>query len=232
MNNKQPPRGKPDYKPPLSYKVLTPLYDLVITALTRERVWRSAFVHEISPQTSDRILDIGSGTGSLALAVHKAAPGTRYIGVDPDEDAVRRARKKTAKLKSSIRFEVGYFSAENAYFEEPPTKIVTSLVLHQVPVTEKQRIIQEVFQLLPVGGAIYIADYGRQSSWLMRLLFRLTVQLLDGVEDTQPNADGIIPVLLEQSGFRHVGERNRIATATGVISIYSATKPNPLQGNS
>ncbi|MFC2952480.1 class I SAM-dependent methyltransferase [Marinicaulis aureus] len=224
MNHKQPRRGKPNYKPPLSYKVLTPLYDLVIAALTRERVWRKAFIHEISPQTSDHILDIGSGTGSLALALHKAAPGIRYVGVDPDEDAVRRARKKTAKLKSSIRFEVAFFSASQAYFDEPPRKIVTSLVLHQVPVTEKQRIIQEVFQLLPVGGAIYIADYGRQSSWLMRLLFRLTVQLLDGVEDTQPNADGIIPVLLEQSGFRHVGEPDRIASATGVISIYAGEK--------
>ncbi len=232
MGNKQPPQGKPAYKPPLSYKVLTPLYDLVIAALTRERVWRKAFIQEISPQTNDRILDVGSGTGSLAFALHQAAPGIRYVGVDPDEEAVRRARNKTANLKSSIRFEIGYFSAENAYFEEPPTKIITSLVLHQVPLEEKHRIVKDAYDLLPEGAMFCIADYGRQKSWLMRFLFRITVQALDGVDDTRPNAEGIIPVLLEETGFIRVCETKRIATPTGVISIYSATKPDPLQENS
>ena len=231
MDNEQPPQGKPAYKPPLSYKVLTPLYDLVIAALTRERVWRKAFIQEISAQTNDRILDVGSGTGTLALALHQAAPGIRYVGVDPDEDAVRRARNKTAKLKSPIRFEVGYFSAENTYFEETPTKIITSLVLHQVPLEEKRRIIKDAYELLPAGAMFYIADYGRQKSWLMRLLFRLTVQALDGVRDTQPNADGVIPVLLEQSGFHNVRERVRIDTMTGVISVYAAEKRDQFHGD-
>jgi Cu+-exporting ATPase len=31
------------------------------------------------------------------------------------------------------------------------------------------------------------------STGLMRLAFRLTVQRLDGIDDTQPNADGVLP---------------------------------------
>ncbi len=232
MSNDKPCQNKPAYKPPLSYKILTPLYDLVIAALTRERVWRNAFIQEISAQTNDRILDVGSGTGTLALALHQAAPGIRYVGVDPDEDAVRRARNKTAKLKSAIRIEVGYFSAENTYFEETPTKIITSLVLHQVPLEEKRRIIKDAYELLPAGAMFYIADYGRQKSWLMRLLFRLTVQALNGVDDTQPNAEGIIPVLLENAGFTDVCESERIATPTGVISIYSGSRSDRIEGES
>ena len=30
----------------------------------------------------------------------------------------------------------------------------------------------------------------------MRLAFRLTVQRLDGIDDTQPNADGVLPGLM------------------------------------
>ncbi len=216
---------KPDsHTPPLGHKALTPLYDIVIAALTREGTWRRKFVRVIAPKLSDRIIDIGSGTGSLAMALNETLPRITYVGVDPDEEAVRRARKKTARLGSHIRFEIGYFSADTSYFGEPPNKIVSSLVLHQVPVDEKERIIRDIYRTLPAGGKVCIADYGFQKPGLMRLLFRITVQALDGVEDTQPNAEGVIPEILEQSGFSHVSEAFRIPTLTGTISIYSGEK--------
>lgn len=59
---------------------------------------------------------------------------------------------------------------------------------------------------------------------LMRLLFRLTVQRLDGVEDAQPNADGVLPGLIEDAGFTEVRERDRVHTATGTIAIFTALR--------
>ena len=96
-------------------------------------------------------------------------------------------------------------------------------MLHQVPLAEKKRIIEDAFGMLRPGGAIYIADYGEQKG-IMRLLFRATVQMLDGVKDTQPNADGALPILLAEAGFLGITERHRIDTLTGSISIYCATK--------
>ena len=58
----------------------------------------------------------------------------------------------------------------------------------------------------------------------MRLCFRASVQLLDGVEHTQPNADGILPELLSESGFREVYESDKISTLTGSISILHGLK--------
>ena len=57
----------------------------------------------------------------------------------------------------------------------------------------------------------------------MRLLFR-QVQHLDGMEGTQPNADGIVPVLMEEIGFDNVRENRVIATPTGSISLYSGRR--------
>jgi hypothetical protein len=69
-----------------------------------------------------------------------------------------------------------------------------------------------------------IADYGRQ--WgLMRLLFRLTIQRLDGVADTQPNADGVLPELVRATGFDNVREAARIHTVTGTIALIAADRP-------
>ncbi|WP_246047995.1 hypothetical protein [Hankyongella ginsenosidimutans] len=57
----------------------------------------------------------------------------------------------------------------------------------------------------------------------MRLLFRRTVQWLDGRRDTQPNADGILPVLLAATGFDAV-ERAIVPTPSGSISIFAAER--------
>ncbi len=225
MNNNNVPDPVTAHTPPLGYKVLTPLYDFVIASLTREDVWRKAFVNEIAPHPEDYILDIGSGTGSLAIALCRQSPGIRYIGVDPDSQAVLLARKKTARAGVDMRFVTGFFSSEKPYFDQEPDKIISSLVLHQVPIAEKKRIVEQIYISLRQGGFVYIADYGFQNSGLMRFLFRITVQALDGIDDTQPNADGIISEILKESGFKDVLECVRIPTLTGTISIYRGQKP-------
>jgi SAM-dependent methyltransferase len=212
--------GRTDaHTPPLGHRALTPFYDLAIAVLTREKTWRAALVKSIAPSHGDRILDIGSGTGSLAVALHADCPRIRYIGIDPDAEAVRQARQKTVGLEGGIRFHEGFFSSDEEYFSEPPNKIVSSLVLHQVPLKEKQRILTDAGRTIATDGSLFVADYGLQRG-VQRLLFRSTVQALDGVKDTQPNADGIIPNLLENAGFSSVEETEKFATATGTISIY------------
>ena len=218
------------HTPPLGHAFLTPLYDFAIRWLTRERYWHQAFIADIAPKRGEKIIDVGSGTGSLVVAIHAISPETTYIGIDPDEEAVRRARAKAARINTLAKFEVGYFSAGDPLFAEPPDKIVCSLVLHQVPVAEKYRIAREIFNSLKPGGSVHIADYGLQSG-LQRKLFRMTVQALDGVENTQPNADGILPSVLSEAGFTDVVEAETISTLTGSISIFRASKPTkPKQG--
>src|SRR3546814_1465932 len=58
----------------------------------------------------------------------------------------------------------------------------------------------------------------------MRLLFRLTIQQLDGVQDTQLNADGLLPVLMREAGFRDVRELETFLTPTGPIVIIQARR--------
>ncbi|NSX33412.1 hypothetical protein HTK96_08520 [Brevundimonas vesicularis] len=73
-------------------------------------------------------------------------------------------------------------------------------------------------------GELHIADYGLQRTPLMRFLFR-QVQALDGRENTQPSAEGVLQGLMAEVGFEGVEECKVIPTPSGSISLYRARKP-------
>ncbi|MFQ6005615.1 MAG: class I SAM-dependent methyltransferase [Woeseia sp.] len=214
------------FTPALGYERLTPLYDLAIALLTRESQWRNRLVSQIAPTSTDRILDVGCGTGSLAIFLKKTAPGAEIIGLDPDTAVLARARKKAAKEDLNIDWREGFLTGELVAQLRPVTCVVSSLVFHQTPLDEKHRILTNMHAVLAPGGPLHVADYGLQRSRLARFLFRRTVQAIDGVGDTQPNADGVLPGLIEKAGFSEVTETGIVPTITGSISLYRAVKIN------
>lgn len=212
------------FTPALGDERLTPLYDSAIGLLTREQLWRSRLVTQIAPTSGDRILDVGCGTGSLAILLKRRAPNAEIIGLDPDGEVLARARQKARNKGVTIEWRNGFLEDDLVEPLRPVTKIVSSLVLHQTPLEEKRRMLVTMHAILEPGGSLHIADYGLQRSKLMRLLFRRTVQVIDGIEDTQPNADGVVPELMTLAGFAEVSETETIPTVTGSISLYRALR--------
>ena len=58
----------------------------------------------------------------------------------------------------------------------------------------------------------------------MRRLFRATVQNLDGMENTEPQARGVLPELIRSAGFSEVVEVEVVPTSTGSISLIRALR--------
>jgi ubiquinone/menaquinone biosynthesis C-methylase UbiE len=214
------------YTPPLGFFALTPFYDRAIASLTREEVWRSRLARHLFAQPGEVILDVGAGTGSLALLVTAGEPRCIYRGVDPDKAAVSIAERKAALARSHATFQAGTLAANPVSPKERADKIVCSLVLHQVSLAEKRRLLASMFEWLNPGGQLFIADYGAQRG-LMRMAFRLTVQLLDGTTDTQPNANGVLPLLIAEAGFESAVMLDAFGTPTGQIEIIRAERPAP-----
>ena len=67
----------------------------------------------------------------------------------------------------------------------------------------KRAVLASMHSVLRSDGKVVIADFGLQRTALMRVAFRI-VQLADGKEDTQPNADGVLPDLLSESWIHEV----------------------------
>lgn len=211
------------FTPALGNAKLTPLYDLAIAGLTRERTWRERLVQAVDPQPGETILDVGCGTGSLITRLKDASPQSHLVGVDPDEEVLARARRKASKLGQEIEWHLGFLTPKLAQKLAPVDKVVSSLVFHQTPVVEKRRILETMLSVLKEGGSLHIADYGLQRTRLMRILFRLTVQAIDGVEDTTTNAQGKLPEYMRDAGFVDVYELRVVPTVTGSISIYGGS---------
>lgn len=212
------------FTPALGVPGLTRSYDLAIRLLTRETVWRSMLLRQVAPRNGETIIDVGCGTGTFALLLKKAAPGARIIGLDPDPVVLELAAKKAHAAGLKIEWRQG-LAVDAAGFNGDLDKAVSSLVFHQVPITGKRNGVAAMFASVRLGGEVHIADYAQQKSNLMRSLFRITVQSIDGVSDTQPNADGALERILAECNGSAVEARAVVNTATGTISLFKAVVP-------
>ncbi len=209
------------FTPAMGRFAATQFYDPVV-ALTRERLWRALAVMYAAPRPDEVIVDVGCGTGSLALLLCRVESRAEIIGVDPDPDVLAVARRKPAAHAVQWRAGMGDALVESVGPDSADT-VMSSLVLHQCPMPMKRAVLASMFAVLRPGGRLVIADYGWQRTAAMRLAFRI-VQLADGREDTQPNAEGVLPELMSDAGFRDVREAEVVPTVSGSISVYVARK--------
>lgn len=215
---------KIEFVPALGRKELTWAYDRMVALGTREGTWRGLLLSALDPQPDDVIVDVGCGTATLAIMIKRRSPQARVIGLDPDAQVLRIARRKVMKAGVTIELIEGEARRLADVIQQgQPNKVVSSLVFHHLSLGGKRAALAAILAALNPGGRLYIADYGRQRTGLMRALFRL-VQHLDGFETTQPNADGILPELMTEVGFDAVKESAIIPTPTGSISLYEARR--------
>lgn len=199
----------------------TTMYDAGVAILTRESVWRNELLKKLSPAAGETILDVGCGTGSLAILLKQAQPDALITGLDPDPEALSIARRKAAAAGVEIAWQQGF--AHDAASFGVFDKVVSSLVFHQVPLDGKRSGIAAMYAATKPGGLVCIADYAKQELWSMRQLFKF-IQLIDGRSNTQPNADGFIENEMSNLFGKTVVPVYSLNTPTGTISLFSQFK--------
>ncbi|MGE0465307.1 MAG: class I SAM-dependent methyltransferase [Steroidobacteraceae bacterium] len=212
-----------DYVPALGYHFLTPLYDAVIGATTRERGFKQALIRQAELNPGQRVLDLASGTGTLAIWIKQHQPLLDVTGVDLDPAMLAIASRKAGAAHIDIRFDRAH-SHSLPYPTGHFDRVVSSLFFHHLTWEDKLRTAAELLRVLKPGGELHVADWGRPANVLMRGLF-LMIQCLDGFETTRDNVAGRLPELFEQAGFVGVAERRTVSTVFGTLALYRANRP-------
>ena len=212
------------YVPALGFHWLTPYYDAVVGTTTRERSFKRALIKQARFEPGQRVLDLASGTGTLAIWIKQYQPRANVTGVDGDSAILSLATHKAQKANVSVQFDLA-LSYSLPYPAAHFDRVVSSLFFHHLSWEHKERTAQELFRVLKPGAELHVADWGRADNALMRGLF-LFVQLLDGFKTTQDNVTGKLVTLFEQAGFVDVTQRQTFSTIYGTMALYSAVKPS------
>jgi len=113
-------------------------------------------------QPGEQVLDVGCGTGTLAMEVQsRVGRAGRVAGVDPGTQQIARARRSAARRHVPIDFQIGMI--EQLPFPDQSFDVVFStLMMHHLPASLKRQGLAEIARVLKPGGRLVIADFKRK----------------------------------------------------------------------
>ena len=123
------------------------------------------FIKFVAIGESDSILDVGCGSGSLALAIADAFPSARVTGVDPSAAFIQHLQ---TKADERLRFAVGDAQAlqwGDATFD----KTVSQLVLNFV--ADRDTAVREMSRVTRPGGVVAAAVWDYSDGMRMLRVF-------------------------------------------------------------
>lgn len=210
-------RQKP-FVPALGLAVLTPLY-AVMSGLTRPTL--REFLRRSGIEDDMAVLDVGCGTGELAVLIAQTRPGVSLVGLDPDPAVLDSARARFERAGVDVELRLG--TIESVVFEPGSfDRIVSTFVLHHLSTDEKRSMLAASLRLLRPGGQLHVIDVGAPHNTFMRILgFPLRVLGGDRVE---ANTSGSIPTLMQATGFTDVKQLSSMSSVLGTIGHWSATR--------
>ena len=136
-------------------------YDPLVWMLTlgRDRAFRERTLDLAGLTEGESVLDIGCGTGTLAIAAKRRVGQAAVVGVDASPEMIARARKKARRAAAAISFETA--AVEKLPFADRSFDVVLSTVmLHHLPEDARRKCIAEVSRVLKPGGRFLALDFG------------------------------------------------------------------------
>uniref|UniRef100_A0A7S4JJK8 2-methoxy-6-polyprenyl-1,4-benzoquinol methylase n=1 Tax=Guillardia theta TaxID=55529 RepID=A0A7S4JJK8_GUITH len=180
------------------FDAIAPRYDVINTALSlgMHSLWRRKMVSSLELKPGFKVLDLGTGTADVALAIAKELAkqgGSKnigkeaVIGLDPSQNMLSHGRKKVHKAGFSDKaVKLIHGDALNltaSFAEEANFDAVTmAFAIRNIP--DRLRVLQEIFKVLKHGGKVAILELGEPTfapaRWFVRYCVPFIGSLLSG----------------------------------------------------
>lgn len=196
------------------------LYDPLVRITVRERRFKRRLLAAAALASGSRVLDLGCGTGTLAVMAKRRAPRAWVAGIDADPAAITLARRKAMRHGLAIDFVLGLGQAL-PFSDRSFDRVLSTLFFHHLTHAGKQAALSEIWRVLKPGGQLHLADFGRPANAFMQAGFSL-VRKFDGMEATEDNAAGRLPEMIRAAGLAQIHETASYSTLFGTIRLYAA----------
>ncbi|BCS87633.1 methyltransferase domain-containing protein [Pseudodesulfovibrio sediminis] len=131
-----------------------------------------------APHPEEEVLDIATGTGTVALALAEEANAEcRIMGIDITQSMLDAARRNVDASGMGDIFDFQQASAEELPFTDSSYDVATSsLALHH---TNVPAVLKECHRVLRPGGRVVIADVTANKTWRspIGVIYRLMDQI-------------------------------------------------------
>jgi len=199
-----------EFLPAAGRDFFLPLYDPIVSLMGFDRA-RRELVSLGGVEPGQHILDIGCGTGTLAVMLKRTLSNVQVVGVDPDPKALRRARIKAKRAAVSVQFDEG-FADQLPYKEGSFDRVFSSFMFHHLEEHERAKMLREVDRVLKPGGSFHLLDFvsDHSSRGFLAHLFHSHAQMKD-------NSDERILELMSRAGLTNAAKVNEGSMLFGLL---------------
>jgi ubiquinone/menaquinone biosynthesis C-methylase UbiE len=120
----------------------------------------AAFLQSHGPCRGGEILDVGTGTARIPIALCQADPRARVLGIDLAEHMLRLGRENVEQAEFSPRIRLVLGDAKLLKLADGTFEaVVSNSIVHHIP--EPGPALAEMVRLVAPGGTLFIRDLVR-----------------------------------------------------------------------
>jgi len=201
-------------------------YETGMRILTLGRLARVRRDLAAAVKAGDRVLEIGCGTGSLAVLLAKKGVSVMAIDINPAmvSQAVQLVREAGVERLVTVR-EMGGVELDTALADESFDVVVSALVFSELSYDEIEYTLNECWRILRPDGYLLVADevlpgsvWGRVGGALLRLPFAVAAFIF--TQTTTHRVAGL-EGRIAMAGFRIVSVSRYLA---GTMKLIAAQR--------
>lgn len=132
-----------------------------------DRRWRRKAVKLLTPRSGGRYLDVGCGTGDLAMEILRQCPAAEVIGIDPAEEMLAIAKAKIARKGIADRASFQPGDAESLDFADGELAgVISAFCLRNI--AHRAKALAEMRRVIAPGGRAVILELTTPTNPIVR----------------------------------------------------------------
>lgn len=218
---------------------IAPTYDKLnhILSLSIDKMWRRHVVRKVRRMKPEKIMDLATGTGDLAIKMAKAMPKAKIMGVDLSEKMLAVAAEKVRRKGLDDHIALYQGDAENLDVTDGVLDVVT-VAFGVRNFGNLEQGLSEIMRSLRSGGHIVVLEFSTPRNWLVRKCYQFysnhVMKPVGGMVSKDRKAYDYLPDsivefpdrerfldIMQRTGFV---ECRRFSQSFGIAQIYIGKK--------